>query len=288
MRTIKQIKKAVKVNMGGVILDQALPVHGVDQIDPFLLIHHWSDKLKGQQKQSEVGVGPHPHRGFSPVTFIFKGGVHHRDSLGTSEVVSAGGTQWMNSGKGIVHSERPEKSLAENGGDFEIIQFWLNTPAEHKMKTASYQPLSLAETPFFEDEAKLSKLFLVAGKQKDKTGPLKAESDVLIMRGEAKSGAKVEIDVNENFNALIYILDGKIHYGDTIADDKSMIEWNQDGTSIAFEVVEDTRFILLSGEPIKESLSTYGPFVMNTEDEIRQAIIDYQSGKMGILTEEFE
>ena len=103
MRTIKQIVPAFKINMGGTILDQALPYKGVDQIDPFLLIHHWSDELKGGQHQSVVGVGPHPHRGFSPVTFIFKGGIHHRDSIGTSEVVYEGGTQWMNSGSGLVH-----------------------------------------------------------------------------------------------------------------------------------------------------------------------------------------
>ena len=288
MRTIKQIQKAVKVNMGGVILDQALPVHGIDQIDPFLLIHHWYDRLAGGQVQSEVGVGPHPHRGFSPVTFIFKGGVHHRDSLGTSEVVRAGGTQWMNSGRGIVHSERPERSLAEDGGEFEIIQFWLNTPSLHKMKEASYQPLSEDATPLIEDEKKRSKLFLVAGKQKGITGPLKAESEVLIMRGEAKSGAKIEIELEDDFNALIYILDGKIQKDNVEADDKTMVEWNQDGSSISFDVLENTRFILLSGAPINESLSTYGPFVMNTEDEIRQAIMDYQSGKMGILREEFE
>jgi len=125
MRTVKNKSKADKVNMGGIVLDQALPYRGTDQIDPFLLIHHWTDELKGNQKQQNVGVGPHPHRGFSPVTFIFNGGVHHRDSKGHESVVLSGGTQWMNSGSGIIHSERPTKELAENGGKFEIIQFWI-------------------------------------------------------------------------------------------------------------------------------------------------------------------
>ena len=113
-RSIKKLLKAQKVNMGGVILDQALPLREVDQIDPILLIHHWKDDLKGGKHQSKVGVGPHPHRGFAPVTFIFQGAVHHRDSVGGNSIVMAGGTQWMDSGSGIVHSERPSVELATN------------------------------------------------------------------------------------------------------------------------------------------------------------------------------
>ena len=147
MRSIKRVIQSQKVNMGGIILDQPLPVRGLDQIDPFLLVHHWDDVLPGQQMQHEVGVGPHPHRGFAPVTFIFKGGVHHRDSMGRSDIIHAGGTQWMNSGNGIIHSERPYKELAAEGGDFELIQFWVNAPGARKMDAPNYQPLSLENTP---------------------------------------------------------------------------------------------------------------------------------------------
>ena len=288
MRTINQIASAFKINMGGTILDQALPFKGVEQIDPFLLIHHWADKLKGGEHQSKVGVGPHPHRGFSPVTFIFKGGVHHRDSLGTSEVVDAGGTQWMNSGKGIVHSERPAKKLAEEGGDFEIIQFWMNAPRQFKLDNPSYQPISLSETPVIKTEDGLTEIFVVAGKLEGKKGPIKPNSDVQILRSNLKENGAFKIEVPENFNSLIYMLNGKIQIGTETIEGKKMIHFNNDGTSIAVKSLADTRLIVLSGAPINEEISTYGPFVMNTEDEIRQAIIDYQSGKMGILTEEFE
>ena len=289
MRTIKQVVPAFKINMGGTILDQALPYKGVDQIDPFLLIHHWKDDLKGNQKQSEVGVGPHPHRGFSPVTFIFNGGIHHRDSLGTSEVVYAGGTQWMNSGSGLVHSERPAKELAENGGTFELIQFWINAPAVNKMDTPDYQPISKAETPVLYSEDKKVETFVVAGNFNGTKGPINPYSDVLILRLNIKAGGKQIIEIPEDFNALVYQLDGSIKFNDS--DDitgKVMLHLNNDGTSIAIEAVEDCRLILLSGKPINEELSTYGPFVMNTENEIRQAINDYQSGKMGILNEQFD
>lgn len=275
--------------MGGTILDQALPYRGVDQIDPFLLIHHWSDTLKGGKHQSEVGVGPHPHRGFSPVTLIFKGGVHHRDSLGTSEVVSAGGTQWMNSGSGLVHSERPTKLLAEEGGDFELIQFWLNAPSKHKMDEPSYQPISQDDTPLIKSEDGKVETYVVAGELEGVKGKITPHSDVLVLRLNLKQGGKKTIEIPESFNALLYQLDGslKVNGKETVAG-KKMIHFNRDGTKIEVECLEDSRLILLSGEPIGEEVSTYGPFVMNTEDEIRQAILDYQSGKMGILTEEFK
>lgn len=274
--------------MGGTILDQALPYKGVDQIDPFLLIHHWKEELKGGKHQSEVGVGPHPHRGFSPVTFIFNGGVHHRDSLGTSEVVEKGGTQWMNSGSGIVHSERPSQTLAENGGTFEIIQFWINAPAANKMDEANYQPITKAETPFVTLDDGESVISIVAGEVFEKKGPVTPYSDVLILRMELKAGARKEIPIPENFNALVYQLEGTSNVNDlSEISGKKMVQFNNDGTSIVLECKEDCQIILLSGAPINEELSTYGPFVMNTEDEIRQAILDYQSGKMGILTEEF-
>ena len=289
MRTIKQIVPAFQINMGGNILDQALPYYGVDQIDPFLLIHHWKKEMKGGEHQSTVGVGPHPHRGFSPVTFIYEGGVHHRDSTGESQVVYEGGTQWMNSGKGIVHSERPAKEIAENGGDFEFIQFWVNAPASRKMTTPNYQAITKDDTPQVEDDDPNVQISLVAGEYKGKTGPIQPYSDLLILRLDFKTGGKHEIGIPENFNALLYQLDGKIKINDDqVISGKNMVHLNNDGTSVVIEALEDSRFILLSGEPIGEEVSTYGPFVMNTEDEIRQAILDYQSGKMGILTEEFD
>jgi redox-sensitive bicupin YhaK (pirin superfamily) len=289
MRTIKQIVPAFKINMGGNILDQALPYKGVDYIDPFLLIHHWKEDLKGGKHQSELGVGPHPHRGFSPVTFIYEGGVHHRDSTGESQVVMAGGTQWMNSGKGIVHSERPPKEYAEEGGLFEFIQFWVNAPAKNKMIEPNYQSISKDQTPIVDVGDKNVELALVAGEYKGRSGPIETSSDLLILRINMKAGGTHEIVIPETFNAVVYQLDGKIKVNSEYdVAGKNMLHLNNDGTSIVVEALEDTRIMLLSGQPLNEEVSTYGPFVMNTENEIRQAIIDYQSGKMGILTEEFE
>jgi redox-sensitive bicupin YhaK (pirin superfamily) len=274
--------------MGGILLDQPLPMHGVDQIDPFLLVHHWDDTLPGGKHERELGVGPHPHRGFSPVTLIFKGAVHHRDSLGTKSIIEAGGAQWMNSGKGIIHSERPPKIMAENGGDFEFIQFWANTPASRKMEPAKYQPLTAEKTPTVTSADGKVKAGIVAGKALGKEGPIELMTPMLVMRFDIQKGGKMEVELPKSFNAFVYQLDGKLSFDGTTAKKKDLTWFKNDGESIAFEGLEDTRAILLAGEPINEPLATYGPFVMNNQTEIMQALRDYQMGKMGVLIEEFD
>jgi len=288
MRKVKKIIPSSKVNMGGIILDQPLPNKSTDQIDPFLLIHHWNDVLPGEQKQNEAGVGPHPHRGFSPVTFIFKGGVHHRDSRGNNSIVYAGGTQWMNAGMGIVHSERPYKELAEKGGEFEIIQFWVNNPAKFKMKQPSYQPLSKEETPVYITEDGKAKVFVVAGSYKNIEGKISANSPLITLRLELEENGKLDFSIPKEYNTLIYLLDGGLTVKDSEqAKAKDLIWFDNDGeTEIKISATRKTRAILLAGEPINEKVASYGPFVMNTQTEILEAMRDAQMGKMGVLIEE--
>lgn len=287
-RSIKSQWHSQKVNMGGIILDQPLPTQKVDTIDPFILIHHWNDKVPAGRKQKEVGVGPHPHRGFSPVTFIFKRAVHHRDSLGTSSIIREGGTQWMNSGRGIVHSERPNKELAENGGDFELIQFWVNAPAAHKMDPPSYQPITAEETPKVKSPDGKVELGVVCGEYEDKKGKVSPHSEMLICRLNIESGGKMSVKIPNGYNALVYQLDGKMRLNDSEGLAKDIFWLEADGDGFEVEGIDFTRAILLAGKPINEPISTYGPFVMNTQTEIMQALRDYQMGKMGVLIEDFD
>jgi len=136
---VKNIEYAGFVNMGGIEVRQPLPTKRLDMLDPFLLLHHHKTRIKRGKKQDEVGVGPHPHRGFVPVTFVLEGEVHHRDSLGNDSIVTKHGTQWTESGNGIIHSERPSQAFLDRGGDYEIIQLWVNTPAEMKLNPPVYQ-----------------------------------------------------------------------------------------------------------------------------------------------------
>lgn len=288
MRTVKQQFKAEKVNMGGIVLDQALPLKGVDQIDPFLLIHHWKSTMKGNQRQQDVGVGPHPHRGFAPVTFIFEGALQHRDSEGHNSIVTKGGTQWMNSGKGIIHSERPTKELAKAGGDFEIIQFWVNAPRARKMDTPNYQPLSYEKMPKFSSPDQKITVGVVAGEIGEVAGTIDTYSPLLALRLDIEKGGKITLPVPKHYNAFVYQLDGKSNINGAKAGNKEMIWFNNDGDTITVEGVESGKAILLAGAPINEPVATYGPFVMNSQAEVMQAIQDYQAGKMGQLNEVFE
>lgn len=288
MRKVKQIIPASKVNMGGIILDQPLPTASFDQIDPFLLIHHWYKVLPGDQKQNEAGVGPHPHRGFSPVTFIFKGGVHHRDSRGNDSIIYEGGTQWMNSGRGIVHSERPYKQLAEEGGEFEIIQFWVNNPAKFKMEQPSYQPLPKEETPVYNSEDGKAKVYVVAGNYNNIKGKISANSPLIILRMELEENGALDFTIPADYNTLIYQLDGELNINNSVQSKaKDLIWFDNDGEEkINISANKKSRAILLAGEPINEEVASYGPFVMNTQTEIMEAMRDAQMGKMGVLIEE--
>ncbi|MDG1045898.1 MAG: pirin-like C-terminal cupin domain-containing protein, partial [Bacteroidia bacterium] len=254
--------------------------------DPFLLIHHWHNHLPGNQNPQDVGVGPHPHCGFSPVTFIFKGAVEHRDSLGNRAVVKNGGTQWMFSGNGITHSERFPKQLVEDGGELEFIQFWVNVPAKFKNKPPYYQPISQAETPLVEEEK--SKIWIVSGKYKGTKGVAPKYSPQLLLRGEIQQDGHLDIPIPESFNALIYVLNGNLEIDKKTLVTKYMGILNLDGNNINIKANEDTHFIILSGEPIKEPIATYGPFVMNDQTELMQALKKAQMGKMGVLIEEFD
>lgn len=288
MKNIKRIIKSQKVNMGGILLDQPLPISNIEQVDPFLLIHHWHQILPGQQKPSQVGVGPHPHRGFAPVTFIFNGELHHRDSEGYNSVVKAGGTQWMNSGSGIIHSERPTVEMAEKGGEFEIIQFWINAPANRKMDAPHYQPLHASETPVVRSPDDKIKVAIVAGELWGKSSPIETYSDMTILRMDIDVDGEMRLPIPAHYNTLIYLLDGRLTINDnTLVSGKDMVLFDTDGEEIMIRGEEKTKAILLSGEPINEPLATYGPFVMNSQKELMDAIKDYQEGKMGHLNETF-
>ena len=285
-RTVKQIIPAQRINMGGHLLDQPLPFRSVDHIDPFLLIHHWDKPIKTGGNQKELGVGPHPHRGFSPVTFIFKGSVRHQDSIGNNMVVSDGGTQWMHAGNGIIHSERPGIDLVLNGGEQEFIQFWVNTPAKYKMEAPYYLPLSAEQTPKIKLENTC--IGVVAGSFMGVLGPAKTYSPQTLLRIDATSACSIELPLPKHYNTLLYLLKGSLSVDDEKVPPKTMIWYKNDGDLLNINISEASQFIILSGEPIGEPVVSYGPFVMNNNEELQQAVSDFQDGKMGELVETFE
>ncbi len=272
--------------MGGHLINQPLPQPSLQYCDPFILIHHMHSIVLPKQRENDVGIGPHPHRGFCPITFVYKGNVVHRDSLGNKQTVEEGGTQWMFAGRGVTHSERHTKELASQGGEIEIIQFWVNVPARLKMTTPQYKAISFDETPVIESET--GKIVVVAGSYGGKVGPAPTISPLILLRCSLNRNGSQLYTIPRSHNTVIYLLDGELEINGTTIFNKQIVTMNHDGDSVTIKAVFDTRFIIFSGEPIGEKIEHYGPFVMNNQTEIMEAMRDSQLGRMGILIEEFE
>jgi len=285
-RTVSSLLYGHAVDMGGLPVRQPFPTRNVENIDPFLLLHHANIKVPTHVDPDHGGVGPHPHRGFSPVTFIFQGGVHHRDSRGNDSVIYEGGAQWMNAGRGVIHSERPPHDIQQRGGRQEIIQLWINTPAEYKMNEPEYFPVSAEQAPTLSlDNGKVS-LTVFAGSLEGLKGPIPVRTEVNAATLRLKKGGRVALQVPDNHHAFIYLLDGKLSvHGFGMVEELNAVVFNQDGEGISVEALDDTRVLLLTGAPLKEEVVSHGPFVMNTTTEILEAMRDYQMGKMGVLIE---
>jgi quercetin 2,3-dioxygenase len=287
LRSIKSILYGTPMDMGGFPIRQPFPSAKAEQIDPFLLLHHAEVKVPKHIPVLQAGVGPHPHRGFSPVSFIFKGGVHHRDSRGNNNIVYAGGTQWMNSGMGMIHSERPPADIHEIGGVQELIQLWVNTPAKHKMDLPTYQPLHADETPVVISDDGLTKINIIAGAFKNVKGPIHTLSDVNTFTATMKKGATYFFPFPASHNAFIYLMEGQLNINDnTSLDAKYVASFEQDGDGFELEALSDAHLFIGTGEPLNEPMASHGPFVMNNQTEIMEAFRDYQMGKMGVLIEE--
>lgn len=286
-RTVSQLLYAHKMDMGGMPIRQPLPTNKVEQFDPFLLLHHADVKTPTQVEPDHAGVGPHPHRGFSPVTFIFKGGVHHRDSRGNDSTIYAGGAQWMNAGMGVIHSERPPHDIHEIGGRQEIIQLWINTPAAHKMDQPAYFPLSAGDAPTYSDKDGKVSGRIFSGELLGIKGPIPSHTEANAGTFELQPGGRIAVPLPATHNAMLYLLDGKITAdGFGLVEGLHAVLFKKDGEGIALTALENTRILLLSGEPLNEEVVSYGPFVMNTQTQIMEAMRDYQMGKMGVLIEE--
>lgn len=286
-RTISKIVYARQYDMGGFPVRQPIPSPEVDQVDPFILLHHANVKVPRHILPKHAGVGPHPHRGFSPVTFVFKGAVHHRDSMGNSSIIYAGGAQWMNAGRGITHSERPSEDIHEIGGEQEIIQLWINTPGKNKMDTPSYQGLKKEDIPRAISEDGKSEINVVAGTIAGIKGPAESQTIVNAATIEMQRLGNLTIEIPESHNAFVYLLKGKLLFetGEELKQFYAAI-FKREGNRIVIKAEEDSALMFLSGEPINEKVVSHGPFVMNSETQILEAMRDYQLGKMGVLIEE--
>lgn len=284
-KTIQHTAGSPMVNMGPIKLRQPLPSQGIENIDPFLLLHHYGPYAISEFN-NPFDLGPHPHRGFEPITLLFKGEQLHRDSLGNEMLIKAGDVQWTTAGRGIIHAEGPSKEFVKKGGELEGIQLWLNLPAEKKMMPANYQHAKSEEINVIKNDDENIVLKIVAGEQKGVFGSIKTQTAVNVFTVETDHTGSIEIEIPQSHQSLLYLLNGEVLINDEATLKKGgiqMLTFHQDGVLVQIESKQKSTLLVLSGEPIKEKIAQYGPYVMNTQTEIMEAMRDYQQGKMGYL-----
>ena len=251
------------------------------ELSPFLLLdyagpHHFPPSAKRR------GVGEHPHRGFETVTIVYDGEVEHRDSTGAGGVIGPGDVQWMTAAAGIVHEEFHSQEFSARGGAFECIQLWVNLAAKDKGVPPGYQGITSAQIPRVELSAAAGSVRVIAGSYHGAQGPARTFSPMQVWDVRLNKGARVSFKLNDGDTAALFVMNGDLQLaGGESAGEATLVVFERAGSTLELAVLEDTKLLLLSGEPFDEPIVGYGPFVMNSEAEIRQAMLDYQSGKMG-------
>lgn len=254
-------------------------------ISPFLMFDYAAPR-EFEATAEKRGVGPHPHRGFETVTIAFQGEVEHGDSVGNRGVIGPGDVQWMTAASGIIHEEFLSTEFLKRGGVLEMVQLWVNLPAKFKMIEPKYQPILSRDIPVVQLPDNAGTLRVIAGEYAGAQGTASTYSPVNLWDIKLTAGKTVELSVPEKHNNMLFVRQGKLEIeGEEIAAADLAI-MRREGTRITLKALEDTGLLLMGGEPIVEPIVASGPFVMNTEQEIRIAMMDYQSGRMGQMADQ--
>jgi redox-sensitive bicupin YhaK (pirin superfamily) len=258
------------------------PSNGIE-VNPFLMLDY-AGPSRFEPAKKPRGVGEHPHRGFETVTIAYQGSVGHRDSAGNSGVIYPGDVQWMTAASGVVHEELHEAEFTKNGGIFEMVQLWVNLPKAQKMSKPRYQGITKAQIPVIELEGG-GRARVIAGKLLGRLGPAKTFTPVNLFDVILNAGERFELPLPEGHNAAVVLRKGEvlINGADNLSGEALIAPLSEEGDAVTLEAKADTQLLILSGEPIAEPVASYGPFVMNTREELAQAMEDYRAGRMGHL-----
>ncbi|HEU5052121.1 MAG TPA: pirin family protein [Hanamia sp.] len=278
MRNIKNIHEAVSSPVADLITYRALPTNTIEHIDPFLFLNHHGYQVYPKNNYG-LPFGPHPHRGFETVTFIVHGDLTHKDSGGSESVIKAGGVQWMTAGRGLVHSELSSDEFMKNGGELEILQLWVNLPKRLKMTEPKY--VGLQENQIPKDELDNAKVIVhaVSGNWNGTKGAFDPLLDIQLATIDLKKDGNYRTSIDEKRNIFFYVIKGKVWVNGREAKMHQLMEFGNDGTEVDIKAHEESTILLGHAEPFNEPIVAQGPFVMNTQEEIRQAFDDYRSGK---------
>ncbi|HQQ93662.1 MAG TPA: pirin family protein [Bacteroidia bacterium] len=258
----------------------AYPVR--ERVSPFLMLDFNPEFDFGPSARPR-GVDVHPHKGFETVTIAYKGHVAHHDSRGNSGVIHPGDVQWMTAGAGILHKEYHEEAFSKKGGAFEMVQLWVNLPAKFKNSPASYQGISAADMAVYTIPQNGGEVRVIAGAFKNLKGPAKTFSPVNLYDMRLNAGAELNFDLPAHYNCSILVVNGEGSVNTHTFKAHDLVLFSNTGESIEIHANASCVLLLMAGEPIAEPIAQYGPFVMNTMQEIQEAIEDFQSGKFGHL-----
>ena len=251
--------------------------HG-PQVSPFLLFDY-AGPARFEPAAQPRGVGQHPHRGFETVTIVYEGEVAHRDSTGRGGTIGPGDVQWMTAASGILHEEFHSPAFTASGGNFRVVQLWVNLPAKHKMSPPGYQAIDNAEIPSVSVPG--GKVRVIAGAFRGSKGPARSFTPVNLWDLRLDKGASLRLDLPEAHNAALAVLSGEVTVNGATAREAQIVLFDPAGTAVDVQAGSDAMLLVLTGQPIPEPIAGYGPFVMNSEAEIRQAITDFNSGRFG-------
>ena len=285
IRKIKYILDCEKTFEGdGIPVTRAFPIAIRRENDPFLLFDHFGPISFKPGYGS--GVPAHPHCGFEAITYLLQGEIEHQDSWGGQASIKTGDIQWMTTGSGLIHSELATEDFKKVGGIMEGLQIWVNLPRANKSAKPGYQHIDKKNIPFYEFENQVGKIIIIAGEIFGRKSIVNTYSPVSIFDIQLIKPGKINFTISKEQTLMLYVINGKIQFTEKnlLAQKGQMIYFDQNGDQVYFESISDNAsYLVLAGKPLKEPISRHGPFVANTEAQIKQAIQDYNSGKMGNL-----
>jgi redox-sensitive bicupin YhaK (pirin superfamily) len=276
-KTVVAQHAAVREDIGDLMTRRPLPSPRLAQIDPFLFLNHHGPQTYPPGNRG-LPFGPHPHRGFETVTFILEGELAHRDSAGHDSIIRAGGVQWMTAGSGLVHAELSPESFLREGGRLEILQLWVNLPARLKMTAPRYQGVQQTDIPALISDRGRAVVNLIAGSWSGRVGPITSPTGVFMSTIAFKTGGRVGFGSLARRDVFLYVVRGEVMVNGVAVGDAQLVELELAGDTVEIHADADSLLLFGHAQPIGEPVVAHGPFVMNTREEIVQAIADYQAG----------
>jgi len=257
---------------------------GKTRMSPFFMLDYGS-KIDFSPKEEPRGVGVHPHAGFETVTIAYQGKVAHHDSAGNSGIIGEGDVQWMTAGAGILHKEYHEEEFSKKGGPFQMVQLWVNLPAKDKKTRPKYQEITNNKMGRYTLPAEKGFVEIIAGEYNGVKGPATTFTPIQAYNARLKKDAKLDLSFPKEYNTGLLVIEGNVKVNGINAHADHFVLLKNDGEGFSIEATDDSIILILSGEPINEPIVAYGPFVMNTWEEIEQAVDDVNAGKFGVLAD---